>query len=58
VLPALLTVEQVAEVFQVTPATVRNWAREGVIKSLKTPGTKGIRFRRTDIEELLSGTAP
>jgi len=51
-LPELLTVTEVAEVLRVHPATVRRWAREGVLTATDTPG-RSLRFRREDIERLL-----
>lgn len=54
VIQPLLTVDEVAAIFQVSPYTVRSWAREGVIPSVKVAGMKGVRFRRDDVEKLLA----
>lgn len=51
---SLLTVEEVAEEFQRHPETVRKWARDGLISSIKLPGGER-RFRRSDIEAIIRG---
>lgn len=52
----LLTVHEVAALFRVKPKTVNEWARNGRIKSIKVSRER--RFRRDDINALLSGEAP
>jgi len=48
----LLTVEQVSELLQVTPYTIRRWASEGRLRALKLPGR--IRIPRESLEEFLN----
>lgn len=47
-----LTTNQVAEIFDTTPATVRRWARQGKIPYIKGPGGRYI-FLKADIQEYL-----
>lgn len=43
-----LTVKEVAELYRVTPRTVRRWADGGLLKVVRpTPGR--VRFRREDL---------
>lgn len=51
----LLTAEEVAPLFRVTPATIYRWATDGVIPKVKVGGT--VRFRRSDIEAVLTAPA-
>jgi excisionase family DNA binding protein len=52
-LPSLLTANEVAEEFRLDPETIRRWARDGQIKSIRLPS--GLyRFRREDIEAMLA----
>ncbi|MCP4272408.1 MAG: helix-turn-helix domain-containing protein, partial [Gammaproteobacteria bacterium] len=44
----ILTPNQVAEMMMVSPATVRQWAANGKLEALTTPGGHR-RFRMTDI---------
>lgn len=56
-LPSLLTANEVAEEFRLDPETIRRWARDGQIKSIRLPS--GLyRFRREDIEALIAGREP
>lgn len=51
--PDLLTPKEVGELFGVTGKTVSQWALEGRLPSIKTPG--GVyRFRRSDVTHLLA----
>lgn len=50
----LLTTAEVASLFRVTEATVNRWVRDGKIASIPLPGGKGNRYRRSDVEALLS----
>jgi excisionase family DNA binding protein len=52
-LPALLTVREVADLLRVHENTVYKWAKDGTLEAL-TLG-KTVRFRRADVEALLSG---
>jgi excisionase family DNA binding protein len=47
----LLTVPQVAEQFQVTAQTVRNWIDQGVLPALRVG--RAFRVRREDVDALL-----
>ena len=47
-----LTTNEVAEIFDTTPATVRRWARLGRIPYIRGPGGRYI-FLKDDIQEYL-----
>ena len=47
----LMTVSQVAEEFQVTTQTIRNWIDHGTLPAAKIG--RSFRVRREDVEELL-----
>jgi len=47
----LLTVPQVAEEFQVTAQTIRNWIDQGVLPAVRVG--RAFRVRREDVDELL-----
>jgi excisionase family DNA binding protein len=49
--PQLLTVPQVAEEFQVTAQTIRNWIDQGVLPALRVG--RAFRVRREDVDALL-----
>ena len=46
-----LTPNDVAHRFNVSLATVRRWANDGLVKSFRTPGGK-LRFRPSDIDAI------
>lgn len=46
-LPALLTTKEVAAYRRVTPRTIRNWEKAGLLTSVRLGRT--VRFRREDI---------
>jgi len=48
---ALLTVPQVAEQFQVTPQTIRNWIEHGALPAVRVG--RAFRVRREDVDEVL-----
>lgn len=48
----LMTTAEVAEHYKVSRYTVQRWAREGILESVKLPGTRMNRFRREDVERL------
>lgn len=49
---ALWKVRAVAEFFDVTMRTVRNWIEEGEVETIRIPGG-GIRISRASIEKIL-----
>jgi len=49
----LWKVSAVAEFFDVTVRTVRNWIAEGEVQTVRIPGG-GVRVLRTSIEKILS----
>lgn len=53
----ILTPKDVADLFKVTPKTVKRWATAGMLPSFKTAGGHA-RFKRADVDELIkkSGT--
>jgi excisionase family DNA binding protein len=51
----LLTVPQVAEEFQVTAQTVRNWIDQGVLPAARVG--RAFRIRRSDVDALLDRAA-
>lgn len=56
-LPELLTIQQVAKVLNVHPATLRRWDKKGKLKAIRV-GTKGgvgeRRYLREDIIRLIT----
>lgn len=50
----LLTAEEVATTLRLDGETIRRWAREGSLPSLKLPGGQW-RFRWSDVEAYLRG---
>jgi excisionase family DNA binding protein len=50
----LLTTAQAAEVLNVHPNTVRNWADSALLPSYRIGPRRDRRFRRQDVESLLS----
>jgi excisionase family DNA binding protein len=53
----LLTAEEVAALVRLDVETVRRWAREGLIPSIKLPGGRR-RFRRDVVDAVLAGEYP
>jgi excisionase family DNA binding protein len=51
-----LAIGEVARAFGVTVPTVRNWDRDGKLKSIRTPGNQR-RFAESDVEALLARSA-
>ena len=51
----LLTVPQVAELFQVTAQTIRNWIDHGTLPALRVG--RAYRVRRADVDQLLERAA-
>ena len=42
IIPPLLRPDEVAEMLQVTPTTIRNWIRAGKLPAVKFPGRRGV----------------
>ncbi len=57
-LPALLTADEVAEAMRVSKPTVFRWAKAGTLRPVGAGARKSIRFRRSDIEALLTPKPP
>ena len=53
-----LTSEEAAEYLQVHVNTVRRWAREGAIASVKLGNRGGFRFKREDLDRFLERRRP
>jgi putative resolvase len=49
----LLTIKEVAEILSVTTKTLRNWDKDGKLKSIKTIGNHH-RYKQTDINEFIN----
>jgi excisionase family DNA binding protein len=47
--PKLYTTQQIAEIFQVTPETVRDWIVKGKLKGGKAPGNNQYRVAYADL---------
>ena len=52
----MLTTREVADMFRVQVSAVRRWAREGKLRSIRTPGNER-RFYESEVGALLSGGA-
>jgi len=50
----LLTMTEVAELFQVHVNTIRNWTKEGKLKCVRTPGNHR-RYNQEYIKKLIQG---
>jgi excisionase family DNA binding protein len=48
--PNILTVEQVADEFQLTPQTIRNWIKSGALPAIKVGHV--YRLKREDVDAL------
>ncbi len=53
-LPDLLTLEQVSDLLQVHPNTLRNWDKDGTLKAVRIGLRKLYRYKKTEIERFLS----
>jgi len=51
-----LTAKQVAQMLQISEATVTRWARIGELPVVRLPG-RTVRFRREDVEAFLARSA-
>jgi excisionase family DNA binding protein len=50
---SLLTTQETASYLRVHVETVRNWARRGILPSIKLSNRGGFRFRREDLDQFL-----
>jgi len=53
-LPELLTLKQTCELLQVHPNTLRQWDEKGILKAVRFGARKDRRYRKDDIEKLVS----
>jgi len=56
-LPKLLTINQVAEILNVHPTTLRRWDKKGKLKAIRIGTRRGVgerRYRREDINKVIS----
>ena len=52
-----LRVKDAAEFLGVSPNTIRNWSREGKLKTFRNPINGYRLFRKTDLKKLLDETS-
>lgn len=55
-LSPLLTVDEVAEILNVAPYTVRKFARDGALPPVKLAGRQRLRFRPEDITAFIDAS--
>lgn len=53
-LPELLTLKQTCELLQVHPNTLRQWDEKGILKAVRFGARKDRRYKKEDIEKLIS----
>ncbi len=53
-LPELLTLKQACEILQVHPNTLRQWDEKGILKAVRFGARKDRKYRKLDIEKLIS----
>jgi|GEM_PF-2568723 len=47
------TQKEVAQIFKVSPTTIRKWTRKGIIKASKIPGIKNVFYADEEIKKIL-----
>ena len=52
-LPDLLTLEQVSELLQVHPNTLRNWDKDGTLKAIRIGARKLYRYKKEEVRKFL-----
>jgi len=52
-LPEILTLQQVCEVLNCHPNTLRNWDKEGVLKALRFGKRRDRRYRKADVLKII-----
>ncbi len=55
-LPDLLTLEQVSELLQVHPNTLRNWDKDGTLKAIRIGARKLYRYKKEDVIKFLESS--
>ena len=55
-LPDLLTLEQVSELLQVHPNTLRNWDKDGTLKAIRIGARKLYRYKKDDVIKFLESS--
>lgn len=53
-LPELLTLKQTCEILQVHPNTLRQWDEKGILIAVRFGARKDRKYRKLDIEKLIS----
>lgn len=54
-LPPIVTARQAAEFLQVSLRTIRRMQSLGTLKAVRLPGVASVRYRRSDLIELVEG---
>ena len=52
-MPDLLTLEQVSELLQVHPNTLRNWDKDGTLKAIRIGARKLYRYKKEEVIKFL-----
>ena len=52
-LPDLLVLEQVSELLQVHPNTLRNWDKDGTLKAIRIGARKLYRYKKEEVIKFL-----
>lgn len=52
-LPNLLKIQDVAKILNVTPWTLRQWDKKGILKAVRIGTRKDRRYKKEDIQKLL-----
>jgi len=50
--PQFFRTRDVARLLAVSESQVRNWQRAGVLREVRIPGIRAVRFPRADVEQL------
>lgn len=50
----LLTINEVSQILKCSPATLRNWDRDGILKAIRIGKRRVRRYKREDIEKLVT----
>jgi excisionase family DNA binding protein len=52
----LMNQDQISDYLQVTKKTIQNWTTNRIIPFEKLPGTREVRYRKSDIDALLKSS--